>query len=124
MPYPRFSLATLKGVIDGEHYRQMHLEALKNSEAVKKAVIKVERIHGSIYLISAKHDQIWPSTQMCEAIVERLKEKHFPYRYRHVVFDSNHFVLDHKEAWQQILSWLKEEKVRYRLLPRKPKISK
>ncbi len=118
VPYPRLSWATLKGVLDGEHYRQMHLEALKNREAVERARIKVENIHGNIYLLSAKYDQMWPSTQMCEAIVERLKQKGFPYTYKHVIFESNHFVLDHQKAWQTILSWLREEKRRYRHLHR------
>ena len=114
VPYPRMSLATLKGVLDGESYRQMHLEALKNPKAVKQARIKVENIHGAVYLLSAKYDQMWPSMEMCQAIVKRLQEKHFPYPYKHIIFESNHFVLDHKGAWQTVLNLLQREKSRYR----------
>ncbi len=109
VPFPRLSWATVKGVLDGENYRQMHLEALKNTAAVKRARIKVEKIHGPIYLLSARHDQMWPSMEMCEAIIKRLKEKRFKYAYKHTIFDSNHFVLEQKGAWQKVLAFLKKK---------------
>ena len=110
VPFPRFSMATIKGVIDGENYRDMHLEALKNKEAVEKARIKVENINGSIYLLSAKYDQMWPSMEMCEEIVKRLKEKKFKHAYEHIFFNSNHFVLEKKGAWKKVLKFLEKEK--------------
>ena len=39
--FPRFNIATIKGVLDGENYREMHIEALKDRDAVEKARIKV-----------------------------------------------------------------------------------
>ncbi len=110
--FTRLSMATIKGVIDGENYREMHIEALENKKAVEKARIKVENINGSIYLLSARYDHMWPSMEMSEEIMKRLKEKKFKHTYEHKTFDSNHFVLEQKGAWQGVLEFLEKEKGR------------
>jgi pimeloyl-ACP methyl ester carboxylesterase len=52
--------------------------------------IKVERINGPIFLISAQNDEIWPSTRMSNTIVEQLKNHHFKYRIRHDIYPTGH----------------------------------
>jgi len=106
VPFPRLSMATIKGVLDGENYRAMHLEALKNKKAVDKARTKVENINGSIYLLSAKYDHMWPSMEMSQEVVKRLKDKKFKHHFEHKTFDCNHYVLDQRGAWDGVLKFL------------------
>lgn len=69
---------------------------LEDKEAVEKALIKIENINGPILLISAKKDEMWPSTEMSNQIVERLKAKQFPYVYEHIADEGGHTeVLDY-----------------------------
>jgi pimeloyl-ACP methyl ester carboxylesterase len=65
-------------------------EMLKDEEAVERAAIPVEKINGPILLLSATRDEFWPSTEMSEAIVRRLQEHRFPYRYEHVAIEGGH----------------------------------
>lgn len=52
---------------------------LKNEAAVNKAFIPVEKINGPVLLISGKDDHVWPSFQMAEMIMQRLRKYHHPY---------------------------------------------
>lgn len=69
---------------------------LKDKEAVEKALIKVENINGPILLVSAKKDEMWPSTEMSNEIVKRLEAKNFRYAYDHIIDEGGHMeVLDY-----------------------------
>ncbi len=63
---------------------------LKNTNAEKKAVIKVEKIKGPILFISAIQDEIAPTTLMCEKMVHRLKAKKFPFYFKHIAIQGKH----------------------------------
>jgi len=65
-------------------------EMIKDKVAVEKAAIAVERINGPILLVSAKHDELWPSMEMSEAIGQRLAKHKFPFTFKHVVIDGSH----------------------------------
>ncbi len=66
-------------------------EELIKKEAVEKAGIKVEQIHGSVLLASGHDDEIWPAEEMGDAICSRLKEKGFKYNYEHLKYkDAGH----------------------------------
>jgi pimeloyl-ACP methyl ester carboxylesterase len=106
VPYNPFSWAALKGVLSGENYRDMHLQALENKNAVRRATIPVEKINGPIFLLSATQDQFWPSTPMSEAIMQRLASHHFPFPYQHLAWNSNHFILRDPKAWNALLDFL------------------
>lgn len=72
---------------------------LEDKEAVEKARIKVENINGPILLVSAKKDEMWPSTEMSNEIVERLKAKQFKYAYEHIADEGGHTeVLDYFDS--------------------------
>lgn len=63
-----------------------------DTEAVEKAIIKVEDINGSILLISGEKDQVHPSKEMSDEVINRLKSKGFTQPYKHIVVpDGNHF---------------------------------
>lgn len=108
VPYNSFSWAALKGVFSGENYRDMHLQALEDKTAVKQATIPVEKINGSVFLLSAIHDQFWPSTPMAEAIMKRLDTHRFAFPHRHVAWNINHMVLKDPKAWQTLLDFVQE----------------
>ena len=69
---------------------------LEDKEAIEKALIKVENINGPVFLLSAKKDEMWPSTEMSNEIVLRLKQNNFGHPYQHIAIDGGHTeVLDH-----------------------------
>ncbi|MBA6157346.1 alpha/beta hydrolase [Tenacibaculum sp. S7007] len=63
---------------------------LKDTVAEKKALINVEKIKGSILLISATEDEVAPTTTMANKIIKRLKENNFKYYYNHVPIKGSH----------------------------------
>lgn len=63
---------------------------LKDTIAVNKAVIKVEKINGPILLISATEDEVAPTTPMSDKIIERLKKQRFKYYYEHISLEGGH----------------------------------
>jgi len=63
---------------------------LKDTVAVEKASIPVEQIKGPVLYLSATRDEICPSTQMAEAMIERLKTNKFKYHYEHTAIEGGH----------------------------------
>lgn len=111
VPFPNFSLATIWGVLtqifcksENVNFTWMHSQALKNTEAVEKALIKVENINGPILLVSGLSDQWWPSADMSRMVMERLAEKKFPHTYVHFECDTDHYPFNRKpEVWEAML---------------------
>jgi len=76
--------------------RQAFTIMLQDTAAVEKALIPVEKINGPVLLLSATRDEMWPSTEMSNAMMQRLTLKHFSYPYVHKVIEGGHTdVLDH-----------------------------
>jgi len=63
---------------------------LKDTSAVAKASIKVEKIKGSILFLSATKDEICPSTPMAEMMMKTLKANNSKYAYEHKVIEGGH----------------------------------
>lgn len=63
---------------------------LEDKKGVEQAAIKVEKINGPVFLISGTRDELWPSSEMSEMAVRRLKEKNFPYYHEHLAIDGGH----------------------------------
>lgn len=58
------------------------------------AEIPVERIRGPVMLISAKDDAIWPSTELAEIAVARLRAHDHAYPVEHLAYDdAGHLIL-------------------------------
>jgi len=64
----------------------LYLASLQNHEAVERAIIPVERISGPVLLISGKKDAIWPSSMMCDRVIERLRQRHFSFAFQHISY--------------------------------------
>jgi fermentation-respiration switch protein FrsA (DUF1100 family) len=65
-------------------FRDLFRAGLRNSKAIAAAAIPVERIRGPILLISGGDDHLWPAADMSEAIVGRLKKRHFAHAVEHL----------------------------------------
>lgn len=56
----------------------------------------MENINGPVLLLSANKDEMWPSKEMSNEIMIRLKSKSFQHLYQHISIDGGHTdVLDH-----------------------------
>ena len=69
-------------------YLGLYLSSLQDRHAVERAVIPVERINGPVLLASGTDDAIWPSSMMCEQVIERLKQRHFAFSFQHFSYDG------------------------------------
>jgi dienelactone hydrolase len=67
---------------------ELYRGGLQDTAAVEAALIPVENIQGAILLISGTDDQMWPSTEMCAAIVERLKQHEHPFPFEHLQYEG------------------------------------
>jgi hypothetical protein len=54
------------------------------------ARIPVEKINGSLLLISAREDEMWPSLMMSEMMIEKLKQVNFPHHVELIIAKSDH----------------------------------
>jgi pimeloyl-ACP methyl ester carboxylesterase len=77
-----------------------------NTEAMAAAAIKVENISGPVLLISGTQDNEWPSMEMSEAIIKRLKENNFSYSKLHIPLEGGHN--EHHDNFDKVISFLEQ----------------
>ncbi|MGH7940952.1 MAG: acyl-CoA thioester hydrolase/BAAT C-terminal domain-containing protein [Limisphaerales bacterium] len=66
---------------------------LSDTNAVEKASIPVEKINGPILLISGNDDQLWPSTEMSDMVMARLKRMKHPFPDCHLAYPGvGHYI--------------------------------
>lgn len=63
---------------------------MRDTAAMDRAAIPVERIDGPILLISATRDEAWPSKEMSDAMMQRLRTHGFAHAAEHIVVDGGH----------------------------------
>ena len=103
----RFSPTLIWGLISSR-YRKAYENALLDKKQVEQAIIPVEKIGGPILLISGREDTIWPSTPMCEKIVDQLTANRFSFPYQHIVLESGHAVQNVETFWTIVIDFLRE----------------
>ncbi len=89
VPFAPTPYAAIPAMMSGDHLEAYRL-ILENKEAVSAASIPVENTNGSILLLSASKDEAWPSAQMSQQVVNRLKNKDFKHHYEHVILEGGH----------------------------------
>ena len=68
--------------------------ALEDEAAVAAASIAVEKINGPVLVISGTDDQMWPSTRLCEMVIERLEAHDHPFPYEHLRYEgAGHMII-------------------------------
>ncbi|WP_187759872.1 acyl-CoA thioester hydrolase/BAAT C-terminal domain-containing protein [Thiospirochaeta perfilievii] len=87
IPFVPYAKVDVSKIINN-HYLDLFNLSLENKEAVIKATIKVEEINGPILLLSGDDDIMWPSSKMCEDIMNRLKNNNFKYKYDHYLYKN------------------------------------
>jgi uncharacterized protein len=85
VPFVPFNLANLP---DKDNILAIYRNSLKRQEAVKKALIPVNKINGPVLLFSAADDGIWPSVEMSNMIIQTLKDQKFGYPYEHITYEN------------------------------------
>lgn len=108
LPFVPVPWSATAALIKGD-LRAVWLKMLENTEAVENSSIAVENTNGPILFLSARKDEMWPSTEMSEVMMERLQLKEFPHYFEHVAIDGPHASpLEHFDLVEMFL----EERVR------------
>jgi dienelactone hydrolase len=68
--------------------RDRFLKRLKDTAAVARAEIPVERIDGPVLMFSGTDDQIWPSDIFATRVIERLKAHGFKHPVEHYSYEN------------------------------------
>lgn len=85
IPFVPYDLSNLP---DPNNVLSIYRNSLKQQEAVKSALIPVNKIKGPILLFSARDDQMWPSVEMSEWIMRTLKDQAFSFPCEHITYDN------------------------------------
>ena len=89
VPYVPALLKTISPALKGDLYAAYSM-MLEDKEAVKRAEIEVEKINGSVLLLSGINDDQWPATEMSDQIVNRLQHNNFKHYYAHIKLNGGH----------------------------------
>lgn len=89
LPFVPTPYAAVPDLISGNILEAYHI-LLDDKEAVAHAVIPVENIKGSILIMSATKDEMWPSTPMSHQIIARLNSRNFEYEADHIMIAGGH----------------------------------
>lgn len=63
---------------------------MRDEAAMARAAIPVERIAGPVLFVSASRDEAWPSREMSDAMMQRLKARGFRHHAEHLVVAGGH----------------------------------
>lgn len=61
-----------------------------DTAAMQHAAIPVEKINGPVLLVSATQDEMWPSKEMADAMMQRFKTRGFAHLSEHLVVQGGH----------------------------------
>ena len=59
----------------------------RHPDAAKQSEIPVEKIQGAVLMLSGEEDAMWPSAELAEVAMERLRAHQFAYPFKHVSYD-------------------------------------
>lgn len=89
LPFVPVPWRAMPSLIAGDT-RRVYETMLESEAAVRDAAIPVERIAGPILFVSASEDEFWPSRDMADAMMRRLREHDFPHPSEHLVVAGGH----------------------------------
>jgi dienelactone hydrolase len=74
----------------GQPLSLLETYSLKKNDPVvlAKAAIPVEKIKGPILMVSGTDDQLWPSTQFANMVMERLEKYNHPHERQHLCYQG------------------------------------
>lgn len=107
LPFLPYSTLISKWDLRLLNLNKMHTSVLQNAGRKNEAVLRVEKIEGAILLISGKRDRLWPSAEMSEQIMDRLKSHNFVYHYEHLALGGGHNqIVMNRKSWRRIIDFL------------------
>jgi dienelactone hydrolase len=75
-------------------FASVYLSHLRDTRAVERATIPVEKTRGPILLVSGTDDQMWPSSALADIAMRRLETHRHPYPFRHLKYEgAGHLIL-------------------------------
>jgi hypothetical protein len=75
-------------------YTPFYRSQLRDARAVERATIPVEKIRGPVQLVSGVDDQMWPSSDLADIALRRLKAHRHPFPFRHLKYpEAGHTIL-------------------------------
>jgi dienelactone hydrolase len=78
---------------DGAYVGTPGFRAAMIGRSVERATIPVERINGPVLLISGQDDQLWPSAEFSNNVMQRLQTNRHPFADQHLTYaDTGHDV--------------------------------
>ena len=83
IPFVPFSLRSALPLMQG-NIRQSYEIAMQNQQAYQQALIPVQLMQADVLLISGTADELWPSSEMSDRIIQRLQQHQYPHRYQHM----------------------------------------
>lgn len=105
IPWISASDESLKLIKNGDFFGGFS-RMIENQKANIESEIKVERINAPILFISASEDEVWPSTLMCNRMMERLEGNNFQHFYEHIELNGGH--AEFTRNYGMILEFLKQ----------------
>jgi pimeloyl-ACP methyl ester carboxylesterase len=63
---------------------------MQDEAAMARAAIPVEKINGPVYFVSASRDEMWPSREMADAMMQRFQARGFRHHAEHLVVQGGH----------------------------------
>ena len=63
---------------------------MRDEAAMQRAAIAVEKINGPVQFVSASRDEMWPSKEMADAMMQRLESNAFRHPFEHLVVQGGH----------------------------------
>lgn len=90
VPFLQASALSFPKVLAANPVRFVELygPATEDANAVRPALIPVEKINGAVMLLSGTDDAMWPAARMSDAVVARLKEHKHRYPVEHLKYDG------------------------------------
>jgi dienelactone hydrolase len=93
---PGFTFRAITGGFTGKPMATLptYENGMKDTAAVDRATIEVEKIGGPVLLASGGCDRVWPSSRLSEIAADRLKAHHHPYPVKHLSYEEAGHVFD------------------------------
>lgn len=107
MPFVPFEGRSVLPLLQG-NLRQGHEIALQNQLAYQRALIPVQQMQADVLFVSGTADELWPSSEMSDRMMQRLQQHQYQYRYQHLkIANGGHGGLA-REYQPQIIEFLVE----------------
>jgi len=111
VPWICASDESLKLIDDGDFYSGFS-RMVRNPKNILESEIKVERIKSPILFISASKDEVWPSTLMCNKMIQRLERNNFQHFYEHIELNGGHAAITNEPIFEFLKQHLPIERVK------------